>query len=214
LINVTKQLRSPALCLIVDYSYVADALFEQRINDVIDGGIDIIQFRDKNISHEEFLVTGEKLKRNIQGRVLFAVNGDIKAAINLGADILHLPEISDNVTTIRETCKDRFMIGKSVHTIKSATKAESEGVDYVTLGTIFDSNSKPGGLPSGTNLIESTVREVDIPVFAIGGINTNNVRSVILAGAYGVAVISAISGERDQKSATIAIKTAMNETIN
>ena len=114
-----NTLRSPALCLIVDYSYVTNSLFEQRINEVIDGGIDIVQFRDKNISHEKLLLTGEKLKRNINGRILFAVNSDIRAAINLEADILHLPEISDDVTTIRETYKDRFIIGKSVHTTRA-----------------------------------------------------------------------------------------------
>ena len=209
-----NTLRSPALCLIVDYSYVTNSLFEQRINEVIDGGIDIVQFRDKNISHEKLLLTGEKLKRNINGRILFAVNSDIRAAINLEADILHLPEISDDVTTIRETYKDRFIIGKSVHTTKSAIMAESDGVDYVTLGTIFDSNSKPGGVPAGTNLIETTAKEIDIPIFAIGGVNANNVGSVILAGAYGAAVISAISGQSDQKSASIAMKIAMNEIAN
>ena len=52
-----NTLRSPALCLIVDYSYVTNSLFEQRINEVIDGGIDIVQFRDKNISHEKLLLT-------------------------------------------------------------------------------------------------------------------------------------------------------------
>ena len=208
-----STLRSPALCLIVDYSYVADALFEYRINEVIDGGIDIVQFRDKKISHEEFLLTGEKLKKNVNGRVLFAVNGNIGAARDLEADILHLPEISDSVATIRETYKNRFMIGKSVHSTKSAEIAESEGVDYVTLGTIFDSNSKPGGVTVGTNLIETTVKEIDIPIFGIGGINANNVGSVILAGASGVAVISAITGQSDQKSATIAIKMGMNETV-
>ena len=95
-----STLRNPALCLIVDYSYVTDALFEQRINEVIDGGIDIVQFRDKNISHEEFLLAGERLKKNIRGRVLFAVNSNVRAARDLEADILHLPEITDNVASI------------------------------------------------------------------------------------------------------------------
>ena len=209
-----STLRNPALCLIVDYSYVTDALFEQRINEVIDGGIDIVQLRDKNISHEEFLLAGESLKKNIRGRVLFAVNSNVRAARDLEADILHLPEITDNVAIIRETYNDRFVIGKSVHTTKSAEIAESEGVDYVTAGTIFDSNSKPGGATVGTKLIETMVKEIDIPIIGIGGITPQNVGSVILAGASCVSVISSLSGQSDQKSATIAIKMAMDDSLS
>ena len=205
-----RSSENPVLCLIVDYSYIHDIKFESNINAAIDGGVDVVQLRDKDIPYEDFLLIGEKLKDIIDGKVLFAVNSNVMVANDLEADIIHLPEIADNVNIIKQIYKEKFIVGKSVHSTHSAKNAVSEGVDYVTIGTIFDSNSKPGGLISGLDLIELTAQEIEIPILAIGGIDASNAGSVITAGASGVTVISAITRKADQKSAALNIKSSMN----
>lgn len=92
-------------------------------------------------------------------------------------------------------------LGRSVHSVDAAVRAEQEGCEYVVAGSVFPTASHPGGPTGGLQLVRDVAAAVRIPVIAIGGINAANARSCIDAGASGVAVISAIFDADDPKRA-------------
>jgi thiamine-phosphate pyrophosphorylase len=98
-----------------------------------------------------------------------------------------------------------LLIGRSVHDLAAARRAEAEGVDYLLLGTIYPSRSHPGGRTGGPVLVSAVCGAVDRPVIAIGGITAENAGEVMRAGAAGVAVISAILGADDPEAAAAAL---------
>ncbi|MGH2585320.1 MAG: thiamine phosphate synthase, partial [Dehalococcoidia bacterium] len=98
-----------------------------------------------------------------------------------------------------------LLLGRSVHSLDAARRAEAEGADYLVLGTIFPSRSHPGVLTGGTALVAEVSRVVAVPVIAIGGIATENAGAVIEAGASGVAVISAIFAATEPRAAAAAL---------
>ena len=113
-------------------------------------------------------------------------------ALAVGADGAHLPADGLPIAVARRLLGPDAVVGRAVHAVAEAERAEAEGADYVLLGTIFATASKPGREPGGLDLVRAAARAVRIPVIAIGGIDERNVAATIGAGAYGVAVMSAI----------------------
>ena len=185
----------------VDFSLYLIADVEQIKEDMpssvklaIDGGVKAIQLRGKNLSAKELLKIGERLRHltHIESVKLF-INDRIDVAMAIHADGIHLGQNSMPVKLARETSGDRFIIGVSTHSLKEAMDAEAGGADFITVGPIFETESKLRyGSPVGLTTLADVCRKVKIPVFAIGGISIERVNSVMKEGAHGVAVISAI----------------------
>ena len=106
---------------------------------------------------------------------------------------VHLPENAPSVAA--------SFVGRSVHSVDAAIRAEREGCEYVVAGSVFPTKSHPNRPPAGVQLIEDIAKAINIPVIAIGGITAENARQCIDAGARGVAVISAIFDADDPKRA-------------
>ena len=185
----------------VDFSLYLIADVEQIKEDMpssvklaIDGGVKAIQLRGKDLSAKELLKIGERLRHltHIESVKLF-INDRIDVAMAIQADGVHLGQNSMPVKLARETSGDRFIIGVSTHSLKEAMDAEAGGADFITVGPIFETESKLRyGSPVGLTTLADVCRKVKIPVFAIGGISIERVNSVMKEGAHGVAVISAI----------------------
>ena len=196
----------------VDFSlyHIADVeqIKEDLISSVkmaIDGGVKAVQLRGKNITAKELLKIGERLRHltHIESVKLF-INDRIDVAMAIQADGVHLGQNSMPVKLARETSGDRFIIGVSTHSLKEAMDAEAEGADFITVGPIFETESKLRyGSPVGLTTLADVCRKVKIPVFAIGGISIERVNSVMKEGAHGVAVISAILKAESVYDATV-----------
>lgn len=158
------------------------------------GGADIIQLRDKSRSCAALIAIGRDIARVTKNAgVTFIVNDRPDVAIACGADGVHLGQDDMRVSTARQLTPPGFIIGVSVGTTEEAREAEYEGADYVALSPVFSTTSKGDAGPGrGLELLREIRREVAIPVIAIGGVNRQNLREVLLAGADGVAVISAV----------------------
>ncbi len=170
--------------------------------DALEGGVDAIQLRLKAASARELFPLA-KIIREIAARVGAAlyVNDRADVALAAGAAGVHLAGHSLPVAAARAVLKPPFHIGVSCHSVADAIQAEAEGADYVYLGAIFPSPSKPEAAPLGLDELNRARREIRIPVIAIGGITAENVGAVLSAGADGVAVISAIAGRRSPREA-------------
>lgn len=182
-----------SLYLIADVEQIKEDM-PSSVKMAIDGGVKAIQLRGKNLSAKELLKIGERLRHltHIESVKLF-INDRIDVAMAIQADGVHLGQNSMPVKLARETSGDRFIIGVSTHSLKEAMDAEAGGADFITVGPIFETESKLRyGSPVGLTTLADVCRKVKIPVFAIGGISIERVNSVMKEGAHGVAVISAI----------------------
>ena len=142
---------------------------------------------------------------------LFIVNDRVDVAQACGADGVHLPENGLPVPMARWLLGRHALIGRSVHDVEAAVEAETDGADYVQVGTIFQSPSKPDAKPAGTALLTEVTKAVSIPVLAVGGVNAKNVAKAIEAGAFGASVISAVLDAKDPKAAAEGLVKAMSE---
>ena len=100
----------------------------------------------------------------------------------------------------------RLILGKSTHSLAQARRAEREGADYIGVGPVFRTPTKPGYAPVGLKLVRQVSRSVRIPFVAIGGIDASNVARVLRAGAKRVAVVRAVFGARDTFAASKELK--------
>ena len=179
----------------------------------IAGGADAIQLRDKSCSTRELIRIGRTL-RTITSRssTLFIVNDRLDVALSCGADGVHLGQGDTRTDVARQITPPGFIIGVSVSTVDEAIRGEREGADYVALSPTFSSGSKLDAGPGhGLEMLREIQRNVSVPVIAIGGINSGNVRDVIAAGAAGVAVISAVVGAADITAAACDLKNLIRQ---
>ena len=192
----------PCLCLIVDPNRSKIEKFPEIVDKAINGGVNMVQLRANNLSYEDRLSLALALKKSIGERAIFIINNDIDLAITVDAHGVHFKESFSKVSEWIETFTQPFVVGQSVHSLKTAIKAENDGVDYVIVGTMYPSQSHPSKPPEGTRLLEQIVPRLKIPCLGVGGINKSNVAKVINIGAKGVVVIGAINDATDPYSST------------
>ena len=202
---------NPILCLVTNRNRTSKRDLGFIVNDAISGGVNMVQFRDREMKGPKKLEMAISLKDLTKDKAMFMVNGDVDLAKEVAADGIHFPE-GQNSDANYQNLKKKFIIGRSVHSFESAVKAASEGMDYLTVGTIFPSNSHPNGETSGTEIIEEISNKLSIPLIGIGGIGEENCLQVMEAGAAGVAVIGAISEAVSPKLAAHDIFTVLKSS--
>jgi len=170
----------------------------ESIQAAIDGGVNMVQIRQKNANYEE-LSEFTNMVIGLVKNTLIMVNSETPVNIQ-SVSGTHFPEKIDSKT--QQPWPQNKIYGQSVHSVISAKRAEINKVNYVIAGTIFPSNSHPNSLISGTKLIRDISKEISIPVLGVGGITQNNAMQVIESGASGIAVISSISKYKDTYKAS------------
>ena len=193
------------LYLITDRKLLAspDAL-PAAVEESLKGGARAVQLREKDAGTRELLDAAYSLReitKRYKARLF--INGRVDIAMAVGADGVHLGISDIPVHAARKAAGNDMLIGASAHSVAEAKRAEQEGADFVTFGPVYETPSKlQYGKPVGVQTIERVKEEVSIPVFAIGGINRERVGEALKAGAYGVALISAIMASENIKSST------------
>lgn len=169
----------------------------------VEGGATIVQLRDKHADTAQIIETGRALKAALAGtRVPLIVNDDVEAAIAIGAEGLHVGQ-SDMVAAIaRERIGRNMILGLSVETEELAQRVDSSVVDYVGIGPVFATATKPDHKqPIGFDGLARIAATAPVPAVAIGGVKAEHARPALAAGAKGIAVVSAICGQPDPKAA-------------
>ncbi len=180
-----------------------DALL-RGIGEALEGGVKAVQLREKDLETRTLLALAYRMREltaRYGARLFINDRADIAVAVN--ADGVHLGHTGIPVEAARKVCGEKMLIGKSTHSLDEAREAEKAGADFITFGPVFETPSKkPYGKPVGVQPLRGTTERVAIPVFAIGGIKRENALEVTEAGAYGIALISAILAAGDIKSGT------------
>ena len=177
----------------------------------IKGGADTIQFRQKSGPTRVLIQTAKKLKNLCtENEVTFIVNDRVDVAIAAEADGVHLGQDDFPIPLARKLLGEEAIIGGSAATLEEAKKCLAEGADYIGFGPVFPTSSKTDAGPvSGINILKKVVESIQLPIIAIGGISPMNTHQVIEAGAYGIAVISAVCCQDDPEKATRALFQAL-----
>ena len=172
------------------------------------GGADVVQLRMKGASGKAMLEQADAIRKISDdfGR-FFIVNDRADVAVISGADGVHLGQSDLPVARARDMMGESAIIGASVSTLEQALKAEEEGADYVGVGSVFRTSTKPDAKQAiGLGPVHEISRSVRIPVVAIGGINRGNIQDVIRAGADSAAVVSAAVAQEDIAAAAHELK--------
>lgn len=193
-----QRLTAPVLMLVTDRSLVggADALVSV-VDEAVAGGATAVQLREKDLPPGELLSLARRLRGVTAGRACLIVNGPLEVALACKADGVHLPEMEAMI----ERPTEAFLVGRSVHSLEAARRAEREHPDYLIAGPIWKAASHPDSTPVGLQLIESISARVAVPVLAIGGVSAIRVQPAISSGAVGVAAVSAFVLDRAQETA-------------
>jgi len=169
---------------------------------IIRGGAKTIQLRDKLSSKKDLLPIARQLKALCaEHNVLFIVNDYLDLALATDADGLHLGQNDLPIKVARRLLPIDKIVGGSVTTVEQAIAVESDGADYVAVGSIYPTPSKETAVIVGLERLRQVRQAVNLPLVAIGGITRDNAAAVIAAGADSVAVISAVLGAASPEEA-------------
>lgn len=198
-----KPLRDCRLYAFVDTAYLHGRAPELVAQQLCDGGADLIQLRAKNSSADEVREMAKKiLPVTRAANVGLVINDYLEVAREVGADICHLGQEDffdaghKHVSELR-CVEDRVQIGLSTHAPAQAERAIAAGADYVAIGPIYPTGTKPTAKPVTLEYVRWAAAHVKIPWFAIGGITLQNIDDVLASGARRICVVSAILNASD-----------------
>ncbi|MCH8814070.1 MAG: thiamine phosphate synthase [Chloroflexi bacterium] len=193
--------------LVTDRRLTGEDGLVSAVDEAIDGGVNVVQFREKDLRDTMLLA---RVRAKTRDRALLILNtwrDGVIPADTVGrptAQGIHLPE-----DEWMPEVQPGLIVGRSVHSVGAAERAMSAGADYVVAGPIYETDSHLGRAPAGVDLIRKITEVVSVPVIAIGGIDYQRVPEVMRAGASGVAVISAILGSSNRREAAAQLWNAL-----
>ena len=175
-------------------------------------GIDLVQLRETTACDRDFLKHAEIIKRLCQQQgVIFLINNRLDIALIAAADGLHLGQSDLPLSAARRMLGKNKIIGKSCRNLPQALKAQAEGADYISIGPIFPTLTKPDLTPINLKILKRINQKIKIPFFAIGGINRSNINEVISHGVRRVALSRAICRAKNIKNITRALRSLIFE---
>ncbi len=186
-----SRLAAARLYAIVDTGYVGPERILGVTRDLVTGGVDLIQLRAKKLAPEQIAELGRTMREIIPaGGPLFILNDHPHLVAAMGADGVHVGQDDMLVAEARALAGGNVLVGKSTHSLEQAIAGEKEGADYIGVGPIFATPTKPDYIPVGPPLIGQVRTRVRVPQFCIGGINEATLGEVLAAGAQRVVIVS------------------------
>ena len=215
--RASSRLPTPTLCLVTDLGLFGQDIpsLVESVSSAVDGGVNMVQIRDPELSEAEFGVLVHKIATSVSGRAITVVNPSRRRISKIeGVDGVQLAEnAAMSVADVRGMYGDPMLVGRSVHSVEGAHVAQTGGADFLVLGTIFPSASHPGGRWHGTDIISEVATGTGLPVIGIGGIDVDNAGEVMNAGATGVAVVRSILGAADPRLAARELREVLDDAV-
>jgi thiamine-phosphate pyrophosphorylase len=164
----------------------------------IAGGADVVQLREKHLPDERLTALAEATQALCEPLgALLIVNDRPAVALHAGADGIHVGQDDMPVAQVRELVGPELLIGLSTHSPAQIDAVDASLVDYIGVGPIHRTPTKPGRAAVGTQLIAYAAAHAPVPFFAIGGLHRDNVTEALDAGAERVCVLRAIAAAED-----------------
>lgn len=186
------------LYAVTDRSWTGGRKLSDQVEEALRGGVTCVQLREKDAEEGDFLALaieiGELCRKY---RIPFIVNDNVEIALRSRADGVHVGQSDMPLKKVREILGPDKFIGVSAHNVEEALTAEKEGADYLGVGAVFSTGTKPDASVLSRDTLEQICRAVAIPVVAIGGIKKENLGELAGTGVSGVALVSAVFSAED-----------------
>ena len=191
------------LCLVTDRTQTRGRELAAVVGDCLAAGLPAVQVREKDLGAADLAFVCRRLRAlTLDHQALLIVNDRVDVALMAGADGVHIGQDDLPAAEVRALMGPRALIGVSAATVDEAVAAERAGADYIGVGSIYATATKPdAGAPVGLGRVTEIRRAVRVPIVGIGGITPENAAAVIRAGAQGVAVITAVTLADDMNAA-------------
>jgi thiamine-phosphate pyrophosphorylase len=178
------------------------------LREALAGGVDLVQLRDKAASDEELLAAAAVFRECCdEAGALFLVNDRPDLAVAAEADGVHVGQDDMAVAEARAIVGAERIVGRSTHSVEQVDAAA--GVDYIAVGPVHATPTKPGRPAVGTGPVRHAAAHADVPWFAIGGLDPGNVAEVLDAGATRIVVVRAITDAADPRAAARELREAL-----
>ncbi len=201
-----ERLSRARLYLVIESGPAAEVL-----EPALAGGVDIVQLRDKEAADEALVRAGERFRSACDRHgALLVVNDRPDLALRCGADGVHLGQDDGDLDDARELVGPDVLIGVSTHTPDQVGVAARSTADYLGVGPVHQTATKPGRPAVGLELVRHATACSSKPFFAIGGIDAGNAPAVVQAGAQRLAVVRAIRDAGDPGAATRALRAVLD----
>ena len=199
------------LYLVADRGFPSRVPFLEAIDAAVQGGVTLVQIRDKGADARAFLREAIAVRELLKGRnVQLIVNDRIDVALAAGADGVHLGQSDLPPSLARKMLGPRAIIGLSIGNGAQLDDRECDAAHYLGVGPVLATSTKSDAAPPiGLDGLKAICATAKIPVGAIGGIDAKNAAAVMASGVDGVCVVSAILGTADPRAAAAALAKAM-----
>jgi len=202
-----------SLYLVTDRDLSRGKATLEIVKAAIYGGVTCVQLREKNCSTLEFIKEALSVKEYLKKHnIPLNINDRVDVAQAVGADGVHLGQTDMPLIMAKDILKGSMIIGISVESREDAIRAEKDGADYIGISPIFATPTKTDtATPLGLEGLKEISKAVKLPKVAIGGLNKENAGEVILNGADGIAVVSAIVSADDPRKAAEELSYIINQ---
>ncbi len=192
------------LYAITDRNLIQSSLGED-IAAAVKGGAGLIQLREKNVTEDEYIAYAREalaVCRSLGAKLI--INDSVTVCAAVGADGVHLGQGDTDPKEARRILGSNAIIGVTAKTVEQAQSAEADGADYLGSGAVFGTSTKADAVKMDIETLREIVSSVSIPVYAIGGINAENISQLRGSGIYGAAVVSGIfKGDIEKNAARL-----------
>lgn len=191
--TMTCDKNAMLLYAVTDRAWTGEKTLYQQVEDALRGGVTCVQLREKDLDEHAFLAEAKEMKSLCQAySVPFIIDDNVDMAILCGADGIHVGQHDMQAQDVRRLIGDAMILGVSVQTVEQAILAEKNGADYLGVGAVFPTSTKPDADAVSRDTLTAICKAVSIPVVAIGGIDAHNLMGLSGTGIDGVALVSAI----------------------
>lgn len=203
------------LYAITDRKWLNGRTLTSQVEEVLKNGVTFLQLREKNLPYDELVKEAVQIKKiAAKYKVPFVINDNIYAALEAGADGVHIGQGDASYQEARKLLGDNKIIGMTAHNLTEALDAQNAGADYIGAGAVFTTSTKQDTIPMQFNTLKEITDNISIPVVAIGGINHENIKELKGLGINGVAVISALFAQENIGIATARMLDLSKEIVN
>lgn len=191
--------------------FITEPMPEDRLDDALAGGVDVLQLRMKDASDDEIVAAAGQFRAVCDRRgAVFVLNDRPDLVDACGADGVHVGQEDVSSAEARALVGPARIVGLSTHSREQIETAGEADVDYIAVGPVFATPTKPGRPAVGLELVRTAAEIAPVPWFAIGGIDVRNAASVVEAGARRLAVVRAIRDAPDPGAAAQALRSLLD----
>lgn len=203
------------LYAVTDRSWLGEETLYDQVQEALEGGVTCLQLREKDLNNEDFLREALAIRDLCRSYdVPFIINDNVDIALACDADGVHVGQQDMAAGQARQKLGAEKILGVSVQTVAQAAEAAASGADYLGVGAVFTTATKPDADAVSFATLQEICNSVRIPVVAIGGISADNIMQLAGSGVDGVAVVSAIFAQADIGAAVVNLLKSAKEMVN